>query len=123
LSRDDFALREAVMPNSLGLHVTLPRIGPGSEPARRPEPPERAAARGNIFYHCAAVPYKVLPVFGYQRRPHCPRIFLIRASHMVLLHGLIKKSQKTPEAELKTAARRLADLKARLKHGTGKSKG
>ncbi|HEX6842914.1 MAG TPA: type II toxin-antitoxin system RelE/ParE family toxin [Stellaceae bacterium] len=50
-------------------------------------------------------------------------IFLIRASHMVLLHGFIKKSQKTPEAELKTAARRLADFTARLKHGTGKSKG
>jgi len=50
-------------------------------------------------------------------------IFLIRASHMVLLHGFIKKSQKTPDVELKTAVRRLADFKARLKHGAGKSKG
>ena len=48
-------------------------------------------------------------------------IFLIRASEMVLLHGFIKKSRKTPKADLETAARRLADFKARLKHGTGKS--
>ncbi len=50
-------------------------------------------------------------------------IFLIRRSDMVLLHGFIKKTQKTPKADLETAARRLADFKARLKYGTGKSKG
>ncbi len=50
-------------------------------------------------------------------------IFLIRRSDMVLLHGFIKKTQKTPKADLETAVRRLTDFKARLKHGTGKSKG
>lgn len=31
--------------------------------------------------------------------------------HMVLLHGFIKKSQKTPESDLKTARNRLKKLK------------
>jgi len=30
---------------------------------------------------------------------------------MVLLHGFVKKSQKTPAADLKTAKQRLTDLK------------
>ncbi|MBS3956971.1 MAG: type II toxin-antitoxin system RelE/ParE family toxin [Clostridiales bacterium] len=29
---------------------------------------------------------------------------------MVLLHGFVKKSQKTPAADLKTAKQRMADL-------------
>jgi phage-related protein len=32
---------------------------------------------------------------------------------MVLLHGFIKKSQKMPEPDLKTAKQRLAELKKR----------
>jgi phage-related protein len=42
---------------------------------------------------------------------------------MLLLHGFIKKSQKTAKADLETAQRRLADFTARLKHGASKSKG
>jgi phage-related protein len=32
---------------------------------------------------------------------------------MVLLHGFMKKSQKTPGIDLKTAKQRMADLKER----------
>jgi phage-related protein len=38
-------------------------------------------------------------------------IFTVGSQTMVLLHGFIKKSQKTPPVELKTARRRLADLR------------
>ena len=38
-------------------------------------------------------------------------IFCIAAGEMVLLHGFIKKSQKTPEHELKTALARLASYR------------
>ncbi len=37
-------------------------------------------------------------------------VFTVDGGVMVLLHGFIKKSQKTPPAELKTARRRLANL-------------
>jgi phage-related protein len=36
--------------------------------------------------------------------------FTVEGSTMVLLHGFIKKSQKTPKADLNLAKRRLADL-------------
>jgi phage-related protein len=38
-------------------------------------------------------------------------IFSIEGNTMVLLHGFIKKSQKTPPIELNTARKRLADLR------------
>lgn len=37
-------------------------------------------------------------------------IFTVDAGVMVLLHGFVKKSQKTPPEELRTARQRLADL-------------
>ena len=37
-------------------------------------------------------------------------LFTVEGDTMVLLHGFIKKSQKTPRTELRTAHRRLADL-------------
>lgn len=38
-------------------------------------------------------------------------LFTVDGSHMILLHGFIKKSQKTPQNELKTALTRLANYK------------
>lgn len=38
-------------------------------------------------------------------------LFTVDGDTMVLLHGFVKKSQKTPPAELKTAKQRLADLR------------
>ncbi len=38
-------------------------------------------------------------------------LFTVEDDTMVLLHGFIKKSQKTPSNELNTARRRLADLR------------
>jgi phage-related protein len=37
-------------------------------------------------------------------------IFTIHGERMVLLHGFVKKSQKTPASDLKTAKQRAADL-------------
>ena len=39
--------------------------------------------------------------------------FTVEGDTMVLLHGFIKKSQKMPERDLKTAKQRLAELKKR----------
>lgn len=39
--------------------------------------------------------------------------FTWRVERMVLLHGYIKKTQKTPRAEIETAKKRLADYKRR----------
>ncbi len=38
-------------------------------------------------------------------------MFTVAGDMMVLLHGFVKKSQKTPEAELKTARARLSALR------------
>lgn len=38
-------------------------------------------------------------------------MFTVEERHMVLLHGFVKKSQKTPAADLKIARQRLAQLK------------
>jgi len=38
-------------------------------------------------------------------------LFTVTGDTMVLLHGFVKKSQKTPAADLKTAKQRLTDLK------------
>jgi phage-related protein len=38
-------------------------------------------------------------------------LFTVEDKTMVLLHGFIKKAQKTPSSELNTARRRLADLR------------
>ena len=38
-------------------------------------------------------------------------LFTVDGSVMVLLHGFVKKSQKTPAVDLKTARQRLADLR------------
>jgi phage-related protein len=38
-------------------------------------------------------------------------IFTVEGQRMVLLHGFIKKSQKTPEPDLKLARQRLSDLR------------
>jgi phage-related protein len=40
-------------------------------------------------------------------------LFTVEDDTMVLPHGFVKKSQKTPAADLKTAERRLAELKKR----------
>jgi len=37
-------------------------------------------------------------------------LFTVNGNTMILLHGFVKKSQKTPLADLNTAHRRLADL-------------
>lgn len=42
-------------------------------------------------------------------------LFTVLGSEMVLLHGFVKKSQKTPHGELETARRRLA----LVQHGDG----
>ncbi|PCH98474.1 MAG: hypothetical protein COB76_07005 [Alphaproteobacteria bacterium] len=36
--------------------------------------------------------------------------FCVHQSHMALLHGIIKKTQKTPDRELKTAVKRMKGL-------------
>jgi len=51
----------------------------------------------------------------WETRSHLPGgiarvMFTVDGSTMVLLHGFIKKSQATPQQELATARRRLADL-------------
>ena len=38
-------------------------------------------------------------------------LFTVDGHAMVLLHGFVKKSQKTPAVDLETAKRRLADLR------------
>jgi phage-related protein len=38
-------------------------------------------------------------------------LFTVEGHTMMLLNGFIKKSQKTPRAELRTAHQRLADLR------------
>jgi phage-related protein len=40
-------------------------------------------------------------------------LFTVEGDTMALLHGFIKKSQKMPEPDLKTAKQRLAELKKR----------
>lgn len=40
-------------------------------------------------------------------------VFTVHARRMILLHGFIKKSQKTPATDLNTARKRLAELKDR----------
>jgi phage-related protein len=42
-------------------------------------------------------------------------MFAIEGGVAVLLHGFIKKSQKTPQTDLDTTRKRLSDLKARMK--------
>jgi phage-related protein len=44
-------------------------------------------------------------------------IFTIDGATMLLLHGFVKKSQKTPKGELEAAMARLRDARARLGHG------
>ena len=38
-------------------------------------------------------------------------MFTVQEQHMVLLHGFVKKSQKTPASDLKIARQRLAELR------------
>lgn len=40
-------------------------------------------------------------------------LFTVTGGTMVLLHGFVKKSQRTPATDLKTAKQRLADLEER----------
>jgi phage-related protein len=40
-------------------------------------------------------------------------VFTVHDNSMILLHGFIKKAQKTPASDLDTARRRLAELKER----------
>ncbi|MCM2359842.1 MAG: type II toxin-antitoxin system RelE/ParE family toxin [Geobacteraceae bacterium] len=42
-------------------------------------------------------------------------IFTVDGNYMILLHGFIKKSQKTPQSELKTAMARLGNYKRGIK--------
>ena len=51
----------------------------------------------------------------WETRSHLPGgiarvMFTVDGSTMILLHGFIKKSQATPQQDLATARRRLADL-------------
>ncbi|HEV7504099.1 MAG TPA: type II toxin-antitoxin system RelE/ParE family toxin [Thermoanaerobaculia bacterium] len=51
----------------------------------------------------------------WEVRSHLPQgiarvLFTVSEGTMVLLHGFVKKSQKTPPAELRTARQRLAAL-------------
>lgn len=41
--------------------------------------------------------------------------FTVDDNHMILLHGFIKKSQKTPQNELKTALTRLSNYRRGIK--------
>jgi phage-related protein len=41
-------------------------------------------------------------------------IFTVQGPSMILLHGFVKKSQKTPVADLATSRKRLAQLKGRF---------
>jgi len=43
-------------------------------------------------------------------------LFTVERGNAVLLHGFIKKSQRTPQRELQTTKTRLADLRERMKH-------
>jgi phage-related protein len=52
----------------------------------------------------------------WEVRSHIPAgiarvLFTVHGRTMVLLHGFVKKSQKTPAADLRTAKRRLAELR------------
>ncbi len=52
----------------------------------------------------------------WEGRSHIPSgiarvIFAVEGESMVLLHGFIKKSQRTPAADLQTARQRLAQLR------------
>jgi phage-related protein len=52
----------------------------------------------------------------WEVRSHIPSgiarvMFAVEGQAMVLLHGFVKKSQRTPAADLKTARQRLADLR------------
>ena len=38
-------------------------------------------------------------------------LFTIINSHMILVHGFIKKSQKTPKEEIKLARKRISDVR------------
>jgi phage-related protein len=49
-------------------------------------------------------------------------IFCIVAAQMVLLHGFIKKTQKTPKSELSTASQRKKSLEDRLRNLAKKEK-
>jgi len=40
-------------------------------------------------------------------------LFTVTGDTMVLLHGFVKKSEKTPVTDLKTARQRMADLQER----------
>lgn len=40
-------------------------------------------------------------------------VFTVHDNSMILLHGFLKKAQKTPASDLNTARRRLAELKER----------
>lgn len=37
-------------------------------------------------------------------------IFVLKEGHMVLLHGFIKKTQKTPQQDIETALRRFKNI-------------
>ena len=43
-------------------------------------------------------------------------LFTVEGHTMVLLHGFVKKSQKAPRAELRTAHRRLVELNKEYEH-------
>jgi phage-related protein len=47
-------------------------------------------------------------------------LFAVEQGQAVLLHGFIKKSQKTPQRELQTAKGRLVNLRERSKYERGK---
>ena len=44
-------------------------------------------------------------------------LFVLEGSTMVLLHGFIKKTQATPQADMDLAKDRLKQLRRRIEHG------
>lgn len=100
----------------------------GGEPVREflrkePTPAERTAAGKNIrtveygwrvgMPVCKDLKNGLLEVRTDLDRKICRILFAIYGSRMVLFHGLIKKSQSTPRAEMATALDRKRNMEQR----------
>ena len=109
---------------NLILQVRFYRIGSGNEPVRdwlsELAPDDRKAIGKDIktvqFSWPLGMPLvrKLAPALWEVRSFIADGItrvmFTVEGGIMVLLHGFIKKSQKTPQSELDTAKRRLAEV-------------
>jgi phage-related protein len=109
------------------LSVTFYRRGTGSEPVREWLMSLTEADRKAIGADIKAVQFrwpiemplvrklepKLWEVRSRLQHGIARVIFTVDGSTMVLLHGFVKKSQQTPNAELRLARARLADLHKR----------